>query len=173
MHTENRTIRTIFLMIMAAALCFILPSCSGYRDIRLTSCEVKTITPTGLRNVTVTVEAGFFNPASDVSVNYATGNIFLNGKEMANIEIPPFVIEGKSENASVSVPLKISLSQGFSFMETLSMLRSFDERDLTADAEIKIKVRGVNKKLKFKNISIADLRRLTESSEAADKQIAL
>ncbi len=164
-------VRKLNILILLAAMTVIMPSCLGYKDIRLTSCGLKSVSVVGLREADLNLDAEFFNPASSVSVMYLNGTVFRNGVELAQISADPFVVEGRSEKAAVTVPVNVQLSRSVSLLGSLSLLSGLDVRDLSADVELKIKTRGLTKKLKFKNVSVADLLRSVEREAPSNAMI--
>ena len=102
---------------------------------------------------------------------YLNGTVFRNGVELAQISADPFVVEGRSEKAAVTVPVNVQLSRSVSLLGSLSLLSGLDVRDLSADVELKIKTRGLTKKLKFKNVPVADLLRSVEREAPSNAMI--
>ena len=74
-----------FALLCAAALC--LSGCGDIRDLEVTSVQVESIYPNGLRGVVVGLAVGIDNPAFQVGLSEIEGTLKLSGKEIGRAHV--------------------------------------------------------------------------------------
>ena len=142
-------------LLCAAALC--MSGCGDIRDLEVTSVDIESITPNGLRGVYVGLAVGIDNPAFQVGLSEIEGALKLSGKVLGRMAMDPFVLHARSAEiyhlkTSVNIEPGVTLTELFALtdMETLNKCMV----DVSVKATLK---GGVSKRLKFNDIPLTDL----------------
>lgn len=127
------------------------------KNIKVTSVAVETISPNGLRGMTVGLAVGVDNPSFHVDLSEINGALKLSGKVLGRVTMDPFTLHGKSAEiyhlrAAVTIEQGVSLSELTALldMETLNQCMV----DVSARATLK---NGLSKVLNFNDIPVKDL----------------
>ena len=86
-------IRRLVLPVLAAA--FLLPACSGYKDIRVDSCRLESISPSGFKAVDAGFSMQVSNPVKELVFSDIAGTVYFDGEELGNFEAPDVTVPGK------------------------------------------------------------------------------
>ena len=156
--------RAIPFLLLCVAL---LSGCSvsKFKDIKATSFEIVSITPTGLSAVDAVVDVGVDNPATDFAISNAAGVLKFEGEECLTVTATDMVeIEGKSEKV-YRVPLHGVLAGSFNPFRLLTLLKSKDLSRFTVDVSARATLRsGIGKELEFKGLPLEKLLKNPESA---------
>lgn len=155
---KNLLKRVILIAVSAMALC--LTGCKdiqNIKNIKVTSVAVETISPNGLRGMTVGLAVGVDNPSFHVDLSEINGALKLSGKVLGRVTMDPFTLHGKSAEiyhlkAAVTIEPGVTLSELAALldMETLNQCMV----DVSARATLK---NGLSKVLNFNDIPVKDL----------------
>ena len=155
---KNLLKRVILIAVSAMALC--LTGCKdiqNIKNIKVTSVAVETISPNGLRGMTVGLAVGVDNPSFNVDLSEINGALKLSGKVLGRVTMDPFTLHGKSAEiyhlkAAVTIEPGVTLSELAALldMETLNQCMV----DVSARATLK---NGLSKVLNFNDIPVKDL----------------
>lgn len=147
--------KNVFLPVFAAVL--LLSGCSGYKDIRVDSCRLESISPVGFK----AVEAGFsmqvHNPAKELVFSDIEGTVYLDGSELGNFEAPDVTVPGRTVS-DVHVDLTATLSQSFSLMQLMSLASGAGPGKFTMDISMRVKIRGgIGRKVCLEDVPVESL----------------
>lgn len=155
---KNLLKRVILIAVSAMALC--LTGCKdiqNIKNIKVTSVAVETISPNGLRGMTVGLAVGVDNPSFNVDLSEINGALKLSGKVLGRVTMDPFTLHGRSAEiyhlrAVVTIEQGVTLSELAALldMETLNQCMV----DVSARATLK---NGLSKVLNFNDIPVKDL----------------
>ncbi len=155
---KNLLKRVILIAVSAMALC--LAGCKdiqNIKNIKVTSVAVETVSPNGLRGMTVGLAVGVDNPSFHVDLSEINGALKLSGKVLGRVTMDPFTLHGKSAEiyhlkAAVTIEPGVTLSELAALldMETLNQCMV----DVSARATLK---NGLSKVLNFNDIPVKDL----------------
>lgn len=155
---KNLLKRVILIAVSAMALC--LTGCKdiqNIKNIKVTSVAVETVSPNGLRGMTVGLAVGVDNPSFHVDLSEINGALKLSGKVLGRVTMDPFTLHGKSAEiyhlkAAVTIEPRVTLSELAALldMETLNQCMV----DVSARATLK---NGLSKVLNFNDIPVKDL----------------
>ena len=135
----------------------ILSGCSKtYKDIKVTSFEVISITPKGLNQVDAVVDVGIYNPILGFEVTNVLGTLKMDGDPCVNISSDQLMIAGKTEQI-YRIPLHGELVPGFNPLSLLKVAQTMDFSNFTADVTGKVAVKGVGKNIELKDLKIGEL----------------
>ena len=139
-----------FLALAAAAF----SGCRSYKDIKVTTCEVERISPSGLRAVDVQLRVGVDNPILGFRVSDIEGRLLYDGEEMATYVVDPLDIRPRCLD-KYEVHAHGTLSDGVSPVRLLVLARNADLSRLTTDVKARVTIRpGVHKTLKFNGLPV-------------------
>lgn len=143
-------------ILMACTL--VLTGCSNsFKDIKVTSFDIVSITPRGLSELAATVEVGINNPTIPFTVRDILGTIKLDGNPCLDITADQVLVDGNREKI-YSVPLRARLCEGFNPFSLLTMLQNQDLSRFTVDISAKVELRsGIGKTFELKDISMDKL----------------
>lgn len=144
-----------------AILCFcilILSGCSkSYKDIKVTSFEVISITPKGLNQVDALVDVGIYNPIVGFEVTDVLGVLKMEGDPCVRISTDQLTISGKTEKV-YRIPLHGELEPGFNPLSLLKVVQTMDFSSFTADVNGKVSLRGgIGKTISMTNLKLGEL----------------
>lgn len=149
--------KRLLTILALCALMFSSTGCAGVKDIKVTSCVVKSISLSGLKAVTGVLALGIENPIMGFTISDLSGVINKNGEEFATFEAGKLPVSRKSSKV---YPLSCSgaISKNVGLMELMRLAGSKDFSDMTVDMSVKIKLKcGIGKTLHFKDLKVTDL----------------
>ena len=135
----------------------ILTGCNkSYKDIKVTSFEVISITPKGLNQVDAVVDVGIYNPIIGFEVTGLFGTLKMDGESCVNISSDQLMVSGKTEKV-YRIPLHGELVPGFNPLSLLKVAQTMDFSSFTADVEGKVSIKGVGKTIAMKDLKLGEL----------------
>ena len=142
-------------LLCAAVLC--LTGCGDIRDLEVTSVQIESITPNGLRGVNVGLAVGIDNPAFQVGLSEIEGSLKLSGKVLGRMAMAPFVLRARSAEI-YHLDASLSIEQGVTLMEILSLTDMETLNKCMVDVSVKATLKGgISKRLKYNDIPLTDL----------------
>lgn len=126
----------------------------AYRDIKVTSCNVVSITPSGLRAIDAVLSVGVTNPGPEFEISGLNVTIRTAGEDCLRLNADKVFFE-KGENKIYRVPLRGELCEGYNVMSAFEVLQGTGDA-LTAEASFRIGLkgsRGIPVKLKERPVS--------------------
>ena len=142
-------------LLCAVTLC--LTGCGDIRDLEVTSVQIESITPNGLRGVNVGLAVGIDNPAFQVGLSEIEGSLKLSGKVLGRMNMAPFVLRARSAEI-YHLEASLSIEQGVTLMEILSLTDMETLNKCMVDVSVKATLKGgVSKRLNFNDIPLTDL----------------
>ena len=144
--------------VLLALFMLLLGGCAKtYKDIKVTSFDIISISPKGLDAVDAVVDVGLDNPIVGFEVFNAVASIKLSGEECMSILADQLVVEGHSEKV-YRIPLHGSLSPSFNPLELLKLVKDMDLSKFTMDAKARVGLRGgLGKDIDIKDIKLEKL----------------
>ena len=137
---------------LLAATALLLSSCASYKDIRITSFEVVSLTPSGLREVDATLRVGIDNPILSFVVEDIEGTLRDGSDPLAYVVSDQLIVSGKTSKA-YEIPVKGRLADSKNILSVLSTISRPDS--LKADVSLKVSLRnGIGKTLNIKDIPV-------------------
>ena len=142
-------------LLCAVALC--LSGCGDIRDLEVTSVEIESIAPNGLRGVNVWLAVGIDNPAFQVGLSEIEGSLKLSGKVLGRMTMDPFTLRARSAEV-YHFRTSLNIEQGVTLVEVLSLMDKETLNQCLVDVSVKATLKGgVSKRLKFNDIPLTDL----------------
>ena len=144
-----------FTLLCAVVLC--LSGCGDVRDIAVTSVDIESIAPNGLRGVNVGLAVGIDNPAFQVELSEIEGSLKLSGKVLGRMAMAPFVLHARSAE-TYHLKASLNIEQGVSLAELLALTDAETLNKCMVDVSARATLKGgVSKVLKFNDIPLTDL----------------
>ena len=141
------------LAIAASVIC----GCNGksYKDIKVESFELVSVTPTGADSGDALVRVGLDNPISAFELFDASATLKVGDVSCATIATDQLVVSGKCSRTYL-VPVRISIPDGANLFELLNVLKSENVPLLSMDVSGKVALRGGMGVNVNRNISLSD-----------------
>ncbi|MBO7643503.1 MAG: hypothetical protein J6S62_00875 [Bacteroidales bacterium] len=150
--------RTVLRLLIPALAAICLCSCSkSFQDIKVTSCELVSLSPVGLSAMDLNVNVGVDNPTVQVTLSQLRAVIKMDGVPCLNVTADDVVLAAKTEDV---YPLLLhgSIAEGFNPLQLLGLIGLNDLSPLTADVAFHGALRsGLGKDFEYTDISLKDL----------------
>lgn len=147
-----------YRLISIAFMVLLLGSCAKVKQVDVTSFELDSVTPRGLRALTLTMSVGVHNPVNEITLSEISGEAVLSGKVIGNVAVDPVVLTARKDT-SYTVKADLTLAEGVSVFEVLALAkdRSAIENG-TANVYAKAKLKGgPSKKIKMEDVPLKKL----------------
>lgn len=154
---KNKAYRLISIAIMV----LILGSCAKVKQVGVTSLELDSITPKGLRALTVKMSVGVHNPANEITLSEISGEAVVSGKVIGNVAMAPVVLTARKDS-TYKVNADVTLAEGVSVLEVLALAKNKSAiENGTANIYAKAKLKGgPSKKIKMEDVPLKKLKEL-------------
>ena len=139
----------------------ILGSCAKVKQLGVTSFELDSITPKGLRALTVKMSVGVHNPANEITLSEISGEAVVSGKVIGNVAMAPVVLTARKDS-TYKVKADVTLAEGVSVLEVLALAKNKSAiENGTANIYAKAKLKGgPSKKIKMEDVPLKKLKEL-------------
>lgn len=147
-----------YRLISIAFMVLLLGSCAKVKQVGVTSLELDSVTPRGLRALTLTMSVGVHNPVNEITLSEISGEAVVSGKVIGNVAMDPVVLTARKDS-SYTVKADLTLAEGVSVFEVLALVkdRSAIENG-TANVYAKAKLKGgPSKKIKMEDVPLKKL----------------
>ena len=142
-------------LLSAVVLC--LTGCGDIRDIEVTSVQVESIAPNGLRGVQVGLAVGVDNAAFQDKLSQIEGSLKLSGKVLGRMAMDPFVLHARSAEI-YHLKTSVNIEKGVTLTELLALTDQETLNKCMVDVSVRATLKGgVSKVLKFNDIPLTDL----------------
>ncbi len=144
-------------ILAVAVVTLVVGSCSSVKDIRISSCSIKSVSLNGLKSVKAMLSLGIDNPIMAFTISDLQGVINNNGTELATFSAGKLPVQRKSSKV---YPLSCdgTIGEQIGLIDLMRLAGSRDFSGMTVDLSLRIKLRcGLGKTLKFKNLKVSDM----------------
>ena len=147
-----------YRLISIAFMVLILGSCAKVKQVGVTSFELDSVTPRGLRALTLTMSVGVHNPVNEITLSEISGEAVLSGKVIGNVAVDPVVLTARKDT-SYTVKADLTLAEGVSVFEVLALAKDKSAiENGTANVYAKAKLKGgPSKKIKMEDVPLKKL----------------
>ena len=151
---KNKAYRLISIALMV----LLLGSCVKVKQVGVTSFELDSVTPRGLRALTLTMSVGVHNPAKEITLSEISGEAVVSGKVIGNVAVAPVVLTARKDS-SYTVKADLTLAEGVSVFEVLALAKDKSAiENGTANVYAKAKLKGgPSKKIKMEDVPLKKL----------------
>lgn len=141
----------LFSAVLLAAV-FSMSGCVDYKNLKITSFSIDSLSPQGFRSVFGTASVGIDNPSLAFSVYDISGIVKKSGTEFGTFSVNPVTVPEKSSSVC-KVSGTMSLSPSVSILEVLSVAASMKVDDFTVSVSCTVKPRGgIAKKVNLEDV---------------------
>ena len=139
----------------------LLGSCAKVKQLGVTSFELDSVTPRGLRALTLTMSVGVHNPAKEITLSEISGEAVVSGKVIGNVAVAPVVLTARKDS-TYKVKADVTLAEGVSVLEVLALAKNKSAiENGTANIYAKAKLKGgPSKKIKMEDVPLKKLKEL-------------
>ena len=154
---KNKAYRLISIALMV----LLLGSCVKVKQVGVTSFELDSVTPRGLRALTLTMSVGVHNPAKEITLSEISGEAVVSGKVIGNVAMAPVVLTARKDS-TYKVKADVTLAEGVSVLEVLALAKNKSAiENGTANIYAKAKLKGgPSKKIKMEDVPLKKLKEL-------------
>lgn len=139
-----------------AALC--LCACGkSFQDIKVTSCDLESLSPRGLSSMDAVVNVGVDNPTVQVTLTNLAAVIKMEGIPCLHVTADDLTLTPKTEQI-YTILLHGTLDESFNPLQLLGLLAEPDLDVLTLDVSFRGTLRsGIGKDFEYTDIPLKDL----------------
>ena len=149
--------KKIIVPIALALFALLIGSCVNVQEIKVTSCSVKSITPSGLRSIQGLLALGIDDPASGFMVSDIRGIVKYKDNVIGSYTGGPVEVDGHSSKV-YDLPCTATLAKDFSLMELFTLLANKNLEGYTTNISAKVRLKGgIGKTLEFKDVPLNKL----------------
>ena len=152
------------LFVVLAIVVTLLSGCRGrsFRDIKVNSLEIVSLSPHGLRDIDAVVRLTVYNPAVGFELTDVLGQLKYKGEEAIIITADQVMVTGKAEK-TYTIPLHGTIADDFNPFQLLNLMNSsggekkINLDDVTLDLSLRPALRGgIGTTVVKKDIRISD-----------------
>jgi len=131
--------------------------CSSDNGLKVTSCSVASVTPSGLKALKAVLKVGIVNPMSNLTISRIEGVINNEGRPLASFNTGKIKVAKRSDKV-YPLTCEGSIARDVGLMDLLKLAASQDFSGMTVDLAVKVKLfLGISKTFRFNDIKVTDL----------------
>ena len=139
--------------------------CNKFKEIDVTSFQVESFAPRGLRAVDAVVSIGVHNPTVAFTISDLVATVRDANGTLAILEGGPVSVAKKSDQ-TYQVPCSVALGENLSLFQVLNLLKSKALDDCVVDVSALVTLsNGLRKTLVYNDIPVRDLLEKGRSAE--------
>ena len=150
--------KTILRLVIPALAAICLCSCGkSFQDIKVTSCELVSLTPLGLSAMDVSVNVGVDNPTVQVALSQLRAVVKMDGIPCLNVTADDVTLAAKTQDI---YPLLLhgSIAEGYNPLQLFGLFGQRDLSPLTVDITFHGALRsGLGKDFEYIDLPLKDL----------------
>ena len=149
---------SLYRILAVALIVLTAASCTNLRNISVTSCNIASVSPNGLRSVDAKLRVGIHNPSmSTFTVSDVLGYIRNQDGVIANFTGGPVTVMRKSD-MTYEMPCSVTLDGKLSLFEVLGVIGKMDLSTYMVDVTANVtSASGVTKVYRYNDIPLKDL----------------
>ena len=138
-----------------ALLC--LSGCvNRFKQIKITSVGVESVSPSGLKTFDAVVSLGIDNPAPAFNIMNLMADVKRDTTAMIHLKGENIAVSGRSSRV-YRLPVTVQIDPAVSLLQLAILARNFKAEDYTVDVHARAVVGGIGKNLSFEGMSLASL----------------
>ena len=150
----------VLVMLVAAA------GCNKFKDIAVTSFQVESFSPRGMRAVDAVVSIGVRNPTIAFTISDLVATVRDGNGTLAVLDGGPVSVAKKSDQ-TYQVPCSVVLGENLSLFQVLNLLKNKDLDNYVVDVSALVTLsNGLKKTLVYNDIPVRDLLEKGRSAQA-------
>ena len=146
-----------FRLLTVLAILILAAGCNKFKEIEVTSFEVESFSPNGMRAVDAVALVGVHNPTVEFTISDLHGIVRDGENVIAYLEGGPVTVEKKSDLV-YRLPCSVTLDENLSLFQVLSLLKNMDFDGCAVDLSALVTLKnGLKKTLEYNDIPVKDL----------------
>lgn len=143
------------IVVLIAAAGLLLTGCiSKYKKIKVSSFELESVVPTGMRSCNAVVAVGINNPAPSFVVKDIEAVVKRGGEVFGIITGESVTVDGKCDRV-YRIPLQGQLAEGVGVVQLLAVYKGFNPEDFTLDLHARANIAGdVGKTIEYTDVPL-------------------
>ena len=143
----------------------LLGSCAKVKQVGVTSFELDSVTPRGLRALTLTMSVGVHNPANEITLSEISGEAVVSGKVIGKVTVDPFTMKKRSVEV-YHLNARVNLGEGVSLYDMVMLMDDKVLGECVVDVTAKGKLKsGLAKTITKKDIPLKKLLEYAEQKK--------
>ena len=152
-------------LMTALAILILAAGCNKFKEIEITSFEVESFSPNGMRAVDAVALVGVHNPTVGFTISDLQGTVRNGDEIIAHLTGAPVTVEKKSDLV-YELPCSVTLDESLSLFQVLSLLKNMDFDGCVVDLSALVTLSsGLKKTLVYNDIPVKDLVEKGRSAE--------
>lgn len=144
-------------LLVLLTLLVLAAGCNKFNEIAVTSFQVESFSPNGLRAVDAIVSVGVHNPTVSFTISDLKGTVRKEDTVLATLEGGPVTVAKKSDQV-YQLPCSVTLDDHLSLFQVLNLLRNMDFDGCVVDVSALVTLsNGLKKTLVYNDIPVRDL----------------
>lgn len=146
----KRFILTALTVIMTVCLA----GCGKIKDISITSCDIVSISPSGLRSLNGVFLVGIHNPVFKFAVSDIQGTVYHKGTAIIDFTANGFEVQKKSDDKH-RISGIAELRPEISLLSALALLKDLNADSYTVDVSARVKAEGIKMTISRKGMPLS------------------
>ena len=152
-----KTLKCIAKAFVTALILILATGCEGYGDIAITTGNLVSMKPKGLKSVDLVIGLGIHNPVSTLKLSEIGGVVRVGEKEFISFTTDDLEIKGKSDQM-YKLPCSGTLCDNVSLFDVLNFAANLDFSQIRMDVSCRAKHwTGITVTKDFKDINVGDM----------------
>ncbi|MBR4826439.1 MAG: hypothetical protein IKZ91_00965 [Bacteroidales bacterium] len=150
----KRALRLLAVLLLAAGMC----SCANFKDIKVTSFDLVSLSPRGLSSIDAALNIGVDNPTVQVTLTDMTATVKMDGTPCLHLDADDVTLSPRT-NCVYNLVVHGTIDSGFNPFQLLTLLSSTTGLDpMTVDVRFRGVLRsGLGKDFEYTDIPLKDL----------------
>ena len=148
--------KSFIKILLAAALAMLcLSSCvSKYKKVKISSCEMESFIPSGLKAFNAVARVGIDNPAPAFNIKDIRATIKKDSLDLLYVNAENIAVDGKCDKV-YRVPVAGQISKNFSLVQILGIVANFKPEEYRVDINGRATIAGnVGKDIVYKDVPL-------------------
>lgn len=146
----KRFILTALTVVMTVCLA----GCGKIKDISITSCDIVSISPSGLRSLNGVFLVGIHNPVFKFAVSDIQGTVYHKGTAIIDFTANGFEVQKKSDDKH-RISGIAELRPEISLLSALALLKDLNADSYTVDVSARVKAEGIKMTISRKGMPLS------------------
>ncbi len=131
-----------------------LAGCGKIKDISITSCDILSISPSGLRSLNGVFLVGIHNPVFKFAVSDIQGTVYHKGTAIIDFTANGFEVQKKSDDKH-RISGIAELRPEISLLSALALLKDLNADSYTVDVSARVKAEGIKMTISRKGMPLS------------------
>lgn len=148
--------RSVRIILFAAALLTLSGCVNKFKQVKITSAAIESLSPSGMKRFDAVVALGIDNPAPSFNIMNLKADVRKDTVAILHLTGENVAVQGKSSKV-YRVPVTAEIDPSVSLLQLAIMARNFNPELYVVDLSAKAMVAGVGKNLVYNDIPLSSL----------------